>query len=122
MSEERIKLWKEKGVIYVYNGRTKQNMPMYLQFYEDCIKYRDKLDIRKAVINLSVPQLIIHGDSDPTVLVDEAKDIHKWNSSSVLCIINGADHVFGASHPYNSNILPPDMQIVVEKTINFINQ
>ena len=21
---------------------------MYLQFYEDCIKYRDKLDIRKA--------------------------------------------------------------------------
>ena len=48
MSEERIKLWKEKGVIYVYNGRTKQNMPMYLQFYEDCIKYRDKLDIRKA--------------------------------------------------------------------------
>jgi len=122
MDEERINLWKEKGVIYVYNGRTKQNMPMYLQFYEDCIKNRDQLDIRKAVISLTIPQLIVHGDSDSTVLVDEAKDIHKWNSSSVLCILNGADHVFGASHPYNTNTLPPDMQFVVEKTINFINQ
>ena len=26
MSEERIAIWKEKGVAFVYNGRTKQNM------------------------------------------------------------------------------------------------
>ena len=52
MSEERIKLWKEKKELYMYiTEEPNKNMPMYLQFYEDCIKYRDKLDIRKAVIN-----------------------------------------------------------------------
>ena len=121
MPEERIDLWKEKGVIYVYNGRTKQNMPMYLQFYEDCIKHRDLLDIRKAVINLTVPQLIVHGDSDTTVLVNEAKDIHKWNSSSVLCILNGAI-IFLGRHTHITQIYYHLICVLVEKTINFINQ
>ena len=44
-------------------------MPLYLQFYTDCIEHKERLDIQKAVSKLSIPQLIIHGDSDPTVLV-----------------------------------------------------
>ena len=40
--------------------------------------------------------------------------------SSELFIVKDADHVFGASHPYNSNKLPSDLQIVVDKTIEFI--
>lgn len=122
MPEDRISLWKEKGVVYVYNGRTKQNMPLYLQFYTDCIEHKERLDIQKAVSNLSIPQLIIHGDSDPTVLVKEAKDLHKWNPKSELFILKDANHVFGASHPYNTEKLPTDLQFVVDKTIFFINQ
>ena len=38
MDDSKISLWKEKGVAYVFNSRTNQNMPMYYQFYEDCIK------------------------------------------------------------------------------------
>ena len=34
ISEEKLNSWKEKGVAYVYNGRTKQNMPINYQFYE----------------------------------------------------------------------------------------
>ena len=30
-----LKEWKEKGVKYVQNGRTKQQMPHFYQFYED---------------------------------------------------------------------------------------
>ena len=96
MPEDRINLWKEKGVIFVFNGRTKQNMPLYLQFYIDCIEYKERFDIQKAVSNLSIPQLIVHGDSDPTVLVKEAIDLHKWNPKSELFIIKDANHVFGA--------------------------
>ena len=35
ISEQKLNSWKEKGVAYVYNGRTKQNMPINYQFYED---------------------------------------------------------------------------------------
>ena len=35
--EDKINIWKEKGVAYIYNSRTKQNMPLYYQFYKNCL-------------------------------------------------------------------------------------
>ena len=121
MPKERIEIWKEKGVSFVYNGRTKQNMPMYIQFYDDCIENSSRLDIRESISNLNIPQLIIHGSLDPTVNMEEAKELHKWNPNSDILIIEGADHVFGATHPYHADTLPSDLQKVVNQTIEFIN-
>jgi len=122
MPEDRIEIWKEKGVAFVYNGRTKQNMPMYIQFYKDCIANKERLNIKKSVRSLKIPHLIIHGESDPTVLVKEAKDLHKWNMNSELFVVNNADHVFGGSHPYDSTELPKELQEVVDKTMDFISR
>ena len=49
MPEEKIVIWKEKGVAFVYNGRTKQNMPLYIQFYNDCERNKDKLNIQNLI-------------------------------------------------------------------------
>ena len=95
-------------------------MPLYIQLYNDCEQNKDRLDIQNSVSNLTIPQLIIHGDADPSVDVKEAYNLHKWNPCSELFIVKDSDHVFGASHPYNSNKLPSDLQIVVDKTIEFI--
>ena len=122
MPDERIEIWKEKGVAFVYNGRTKQNMPLYLQFYTDCIENKNRLNIEKSVRSLKIPHLIIHGESDPTVLIKEAEDLHKWNPNSELYIVNDADHVFGGSHPYIVEELPSDLQEVVDKTMDFISR
>ena len=67
-----LKNWKQTGVIYVPNGRTLQQMPMYYQYYEDYIEHQDRLDIAKAAANISIPWLIVHGTDDPVVLVKEA--------------------------------------------------
>jgi len=120
MPKERVEIWKQKRVAFIYNGRTKQNMPLYLQFYNDCEKNKERLNIQNSVSDLTIPQLIIHGDSDPSVDVKEAYDLYKWNPNSELFIVKDADHVFGASHPYNSDVLPSDLQIVVDKTMEFI--
>ena len=122
MPKDRINLWKEKGVAFIYNGRTKQNMPLYLQFYTDCIENKNRLNIEKSVRSLKIPHLIIHGESDPTVLIKEAEDLHKWNPNSELYIINDSDHVFGGSHPYILEELPSDLQEVVDKTMDFISR
>ncbi|NQY01462.1 MAG: hypothetical protein HRT70_10145, partial [Flavobacteriaceae bacterium] len=37
--------WKLNGTFYVVNGRTKQQMPHYIQFYNDYISNRERLDI-----------------------------------------------------------------------------
>ena len=55
MDDSKISLWKEKGVAYVFNSRTNQNMPMYYQFYEDCIKNKFSL-AKDFAISLNGPQ------------------------------------------------------------------
>lgn len=112
--------WKKTGVTYVENGRTKQQMPHGFQFYLDFKENEERFNIKKAAKNLKVPQLIIHGSEDPTVSLKEARAIHSWNPKSELEVIDDADHVFGASHPWEENILPSDLKKVIETTIGFL--
>ncbi len=112
--------WKKEGVIHIENARTKQQLPHNFQFYEDFDANRDRFSIQKAVKNLSKPLLIVHGDADPTVAIDEAKALDSWAANSILVLIPGADHVFGASHPWEEDHLPKDLEKVVDKTIDFL--
>lgn len=66
-TEDDIKKWKEHGVKYIQNGRTKQQMPHYYQFYEDFKANKERLDITSATKQLEIPILIIHGDLDTSV-------------------------------------------------------
>src|SRR5690554_788747 len=113
--------WKTKGVTYVENSRTKQDLPHNFQFYEDFKANEDRLTIKRAVKNLNIPLLILHGEEDPTVSVKEAQAIHSWNKDSILKIIPGADHAFGAKHPWEIETLPNDLDKVVRETIDFLN-
>lgn len=115
-----FEMWKETGVAYVENSRTKQMMPNNFQFYEDFKNYENRLTISRAVKNLTIPLLVIHGSDDPTVSVKEAKAIHSWNPKSELLIIPGADHVFNAKHPWDKAALPNQLKTVVERTIEFL--
>ncbi len=116
---EAFELWKKNGVYFVENGRTKQQMPHYFQFYTSFIENEERLTISRAVKNINIPHLIVHGTDDPTVNVQEGKDIHSLNPKSELFLIKGADHVFGAKHPWESNDLPKDLKAIVEKSIEF---
>ena len=113
--------WKEDGVLYVLNGRTKQKMPHYLQFYYNFIKNKKRLCIENAVKKMSIPHLIIHGDNDLSVPFLHAQNLHKWNTLSKLIVVLESNHVFGASQPWTKTKLPEDFKFVVEKTIAFIN-
>lgn len=112
--------WKETGITYIENSRTKQQLPHYWQFYEDFIANKERLTIRRAVGALSKPQLIIHGDADPTVSIDEAYALQSWNPESQLQVIKGGDHVFGAKHPWEEGALPKDLERVVAFSIGFL--
>ncbi|OBQ56951.1 alpha/beta hydrolase [Tamlana sp. s12] len=111
--------WKKDGVKYVVNGRTKQQMPHFYQFYEDFTKHKERLNIKRAVSNLNQPFLIIHGDKDTSVLIEEAENLHKWNPKSTFKIVEGADHVFGASHPWKHDTLPEHLKKVIQLVNNF---
>lgn len=120
MDDSKISLWKEKGVAYVFNSRTNQNMPMYYQFYEDCIKNSKRIDIKNACLNLKVSHLVVHGTDDPTVSISDAYDFKKWNSNTEIFEINNANHVFGIMHPYTLDKYPKDFRLTLDKTFEFL--
>jgi len=114
--------WKKEGVKYVVNGRTKQNMPHFYQFYENYIQNKERLDIKKATEQLAIPHLLIHGDSDTSVLIDEAENLQLWNQNADFKIIKNADHVFNVKHPWKQKDMSKEMEVVVELCRNFIRK
>ena len=114
--------WKKEGVKYVVNGRTKQNMPHFYQFYENFIQNKERLDIKKATEQLAIPHLLIHGDSDTSVLIDEAENLQLWNPNADYKIIKNADHVFNVKHPWKQKDMSKEMEVVVELCRNFIRK
>ena len=115
-----LESWKKTGVKYVLNGRTKQNMPHFYQFYLDFKENEERLNIQKAVENIKIPQLVIHGDNDTSISIDEGKKIHSWNAESQLEIIKNADHVFNVSHPWKEKTFSKELEEVTSLCINFL--
>ncbi|WNW01496.1 alpha/beta hydrolase [Tenacibaculum sp. HL-MS23] len=117
-----LKEWKESGVKYVVNGRTKQQMPHYYQFYTDFKDNEKRLNIKSAEEQLKIPHLIIHGDNDTSISINEAKELHEWNPKSKLQVIEGADHVFNVKHPWNETQLPAELEKVSEIILHFLEK
>ena len=117
--KEMLKKWKETGVRYVTNQRTKQALPHYYVQYLDFIENQETLNIEKACKTLTKPNLVIHGDSDLSVPLSEGNEIANW-SNSPLHIIEEADHVYGCKHPWTQTILPKGLAEVVGIISSFI--
>ena len=111
--------WKKDGVYYIVNGRTKQDMPHFYQFFEDFEQNKERLDIKRATSNLKIPHLIIHGDNDTSVSIEEAKNLHNWNPKSKLVIIEDADHVFNSKHPWGKKEMPLQLKQVIKAITEF---
>ena len=115
-----LKEWKESGVKYVVNGRTKQQMPHYYQFYTDFKDNEERLNIKYAEEQLKIPHLIIHGDNDTSISINEAKELNKWNANSKLQVIEGADHVFNVKHPWDETQLSAELEKAVKIILIFL--
>lgn len=112
--------WKKEGVYYALNGRTKQEMPHYYQFYEDYEKNIHRFDVERAAEMAKAYMLIIHGTDDEAVDVKQAEHLHILNPNSELFLIEGGNHTFGAKEPWTTPDLPKDLETVTEKCIDFL--
>lgn len=119
---EALESWKRDGVYYVLNGRTKQEMPHYYQFYEDFENNVHRFDVERATEMAKAYVLIIHGTDDESVSVKNAEHLHILNPNSELFLVENADHTFGSKEPWTEKGLPENLKIVTEKCIDFIKQ
>ncbi len=88
-TDAQKKEFQETGVLsFVSRGR---QLELDSRFLTDMLSH----DMLKAVAGMKAPLLIVHGDKDEIVPVDQAKIAHEANpKGSEIVIINGADHFF----------------------------
>ncbi|NMM48484.1 alpha/beta hydrolase family protein [Marinigracilibium pacificum] len=113
--------WKSDGVIFIENSRTNQKMPLYYQFYDDIINNKDRYNLPEKIKHLNKPALIIHGSKDPTVDLNDSIKLKEKNNQIKLEIIEGANHVFGMTHPIESDSLPVHMKLALKHIVDFLN-
>jgi len=114
--------WKEKGIRYILNGRTKEQMPLSVGLLDDVLANEKDYDLNVAAISLNKPWLIAQGTNDPSVKTLVAENFHRLQAEkSKLLLIENGNHVFGASHPYTAEELPVDLQKFVEVAVKFID-
>jgi uncharacterized protein len=114
--DDELKQWKETGFRYVRNGRTLQELPQAFELYADFERNQLKLDIKTAAKEIGKRLHIFHGDQDTSVPISEAYELQEFSGAEVS-EIKGADHVFGAVHPWTKASLPPLLALLCKKTL-----
>ena len=115
---EQVAAWEAGRAVEIENARTKQMMPVGPAYWRDVQSHRERLDIPAAAARLAVPWLIIHGDADTSVPVDEGRRLFDAaGDAAELLVVEGGDHGFGGKHPYAG--ATPELRMVAEATLDW---
>lgn len=120
--KEQEQEWIKTGKIFVENARTKEKMPIKSTLLDDFNKHKESFNIIKAAKHIDLPWLILHGDEDVNVKFSVAQELAQKQLRARVQKIEGANHVYGASHPYTADQLPDHLQQVVEKSLAFLEE
>ncbi|MBH5318721.1 alpha/beta fold hydrolase [Paenibacillus sp. GSMTC-2017] len=89
------------GIGYVDNARTKQQMPIQAQFFEDLDSHKERYDIVAQAAGSTVPMIFIQGDQDSEFIRSGYERLRAEASQHQFITIEGANHTFGAKHPFS---------------------
>ncbi len=119
---EQEEKWREEGVIFVENSRTRQQMPLSVDLLSDLEQNSERLDILEAALKIKQPWLIVHSEADTTVPLEQALELNRQQRENNIFILSDSDHVFGARHPWTDVKLPSTLQRVCDTTISFFKE
>lgn len=99
-----VEQWRREGFLY-YHGR-RINLSL--------LKDLEGLDVPSAVKKIACPVLILHGDRDDTVPVEEAHELYgHLTAPKRLVILSGADHRLSE---------PSHLEQAMEEVLNWFSQ
>lgn len=102
--EENLEEWKKKGYKYYISGDGKEFKLNYT-FFEDSKNNNGYEAARK----IKIPTLIVHGDKDESIPIEQSKKTASLIKNCKLEIIKGADHRYSSPEHF-------------EKMLNFISK
>lgn len=116
--------WTLNKVYYLKNNRTKQELPQGSEFLHEVLNSETTWNIETEIKLLNQPILIIHGEKDEAVPVENSKTLFVWtkekNSDSSLKIIPNATHTFNTKHPFEAT--SPELEEMIKEISEWINK
>ena len=93
-------LWRQRGRFPLVNARTGQELELDSSVLDDLEQHRDDLDLLAAAARRQAPWLLVHGEDDETVPIEEARVLAAGaGGSGCLIEIPEGNHTLGATHP-----------------------
>ena len=118
--EEQVRDWTTRGVTWIANARTGQQMPLYRTLWDDLRENAGRLDVVAAAGRVRVPWLVVHGENDATVPAGEARRLAGVGPAAKLRVIAGSGHTFEAVHPPAGTT--PGLEAAIEATLNHFRE
>jgi pimeloyl-ACP methyl ester carboxylesterase len=103
-TERRKTEWKMTGSLIFADDRSPEPLRLDYSYYEDIDDNRERFDIPAVAASLTIPHLVVHGERDAAVSINEAGaffDIPRAGESSMVPI-RGCGHTFGIGHPMSA--------------------
>lgn len=123
-SADQIRDWRERGFTEIVNTRTGQALRIDATVLEECEREsRYGLDVERAAERVRASWLIVHGSADDVVPVADAHRLAQANAKgdhgmvAEVRIVEGANHIFGATHPLAT--IPDELEQLIAVTADF---
>lgn len=121
VSDGQLDRWRKQGEMEFTNARTGQRMAMSYRFVEDVREHADRLDLAAAAREMRAAHLIVHGEADLAVPVEEAELLRAGRERGCrLEIVAGASHTFGVKHPFEG--AGPHLQAALAPTLDWFGE
>jgi dienelactone hydrolase len=113
--------WRERGYTDIVNSRTGQVLRLGTALLDDVdAGANGRLDIPAAAARMKAPWLIIHGEADATVSVDDAHVLADAAPDARLLIMEGVSHTFDITHPMRAS--SPALDLAVSETTEWMRR
>jgi dienelactone hydrolase len=123
-SDRDLASWRAQGYLEFLNTRTGQQMRVNYTAVEDWLANRDRFDLRRAVAELASPLLIVHGEEDLSVRVEEGRELHAaaaaGHGKCEMTVLQETGHTFGAEHPWKGPT--PALERAIDRSLVWFEQ
>lgn len=121
-TKNQINRLLKDGFLELKNNKTNQVLKINRILFDDYIANRERFNLLERIKSLFIRTLIIHGDQDLIVPVNEAFQLYNNSNKekTELIIIEGAGHTFNVFHPYTCS--SPQFEKVKKYTISFLKK
>jgi uncharacterized protein len=120
--EAAFEAWRDHRPHIVRDFRTRADLELGPEIYDDIVQNGAAYDLHRAAASLTIPYLVVQGDRDRSVPLEEGRRLASWGprETTELAIIENAGHSFQAGDKIRRT--PPQLLEMIERVSAWVRR